>query len=270
MTHDPYENPFGGSPERRAEYEYQITLDCISPLLESWDIDVRGKRVLDLGCGSGGLLLALAKSGAHGVGVDLKEERISEAQRMAGQHGVEVQFLAGDVLRMDRFAKPFDLVILSEVVEHLVDWSNVEALLCWCRENLSFLGNVYASFPPWYGPFAGHQAGWPRIRYIPWYHLMPHRIKRLLAPNQASRYIAFIQELNHLTIGAFERIVDRSGLTIVRQELYHLRPEYHFRYGIPIIRAPSVFVKVPLIREVTTMGAFYLLTNCQPQRKEMQ
>jgi len=86
-------------------------------------------------------------------------------------------------------------------------------------------------------------------------------MKRLLAPNQASRYIEFIQELNHLKISAFERIVDRSGFTIVGQELYYLRPEYHFRYGIPILRAPSVFVKLPLIREITTMGAFYLLTR---------
>lgn len=260
MTDNPYENPFGGSPERRARYEYQLTLDCILPLLERWEIEVRGKRVLDLGCGSGGLLVALAESGAHGIGVDLQEERIVEAQRMAGQHSVEVQFLAGDVLRMDRFEKPFDLVILSEIVEHLVDRSNVATLLCWCRENLTCSGNVYVSFPPWFSPFAGHQAGWPGIRYIPWYHLMPRRMKRLLAPNQVSRYIEFIQELNHLTIGAFERIVDRSGLAIVRQELYHLRPEYHFRYGTPIIRVPSVIAKVPLIREITAMGAFCLLT----------
>jgi 2-polyprenyl-3-methyl-5-hydroxy-6-metoxy-1,4-benzoquinol methylase len=167
VIHNPYKNPFGGSPERRAGYEYRLTLDCILPLLESWDIDVRGKRVLDLGCGSGGLLVALAENGARGTGVDLKEERIIEAQRMARQHSVEVQFLAGDVLTMDCFEKPFDLVILSEVVEHLIYRSEVEALLFWCWKNLNFSGNVYVSFPPWFGPFAGHQAGWPGIRYIP-------------------------------------------------------------------------------------------------------
>ncbi len=57
MTDNPYRNPMG-SPERRAQYEYHLAFDCILPLMIQWGIDIKGMRVLDMGCGDGGLALA--------------------------------------------------------------------------------------------------------------------------------------------------------------------------------------------------------------------
>jgi SAM-dependent methyltransferase len=254
-----YDDPFGGSPERLAQYEYRLALDLTLPFLDGWGVGVHGKRVLDLGCGAGGLSVALAETGAQCVGVDLQEELIAAALQMAAEHGVAVRFLVGDILTMGSLGK-FDLVILSEVVEHLVTLSNVEALIRWCREHLAPQGTLYVSFPPWLNPFAGHQAGWPRIRFIPWYHLLPERLKRLLAPEEAPDYLRYSEEFNHLTVGAFEKTVRQVGLTIDRRELYLLRPEYYYRYGIPALRLPFL-AGVPLVQEVATMGAYYLLGN---------
>jgi len=257
---NPYYNAMG-SPERRAQYEYRLALDCILPLMSQWGIDIKGMKVLDMGCGDGGLAVALADSGAHCLGIDHNEQRIAQALNMAAHHGVDAQFLLADVLKMDHFEKRFDLMILSEVVEHLVNFSNVKALLCWCRQHLVPGGRLYISFPPWFSPFAGHQAGWPGIRCVPWYHLLPDTLKRLFVPKHAPRYIKFIQELNHLTISAFEQIVEQAGLIIIRQELFLLRPEFYWRYGVPTLRSPSFLAKVPIVREVVATGAFYLLSR---------
>ena len=260
LTDGAYENPFRGSPERLAHYEYRLAFDFTLPFLDRWGVGAQRKSVLDLGCGAGGLSVALAESGAQCVGVDLREEQIAVASRLAAEHGVVARFLVGDILTMD-LPECFDLVILNEVVEHLVNLSNVEAMLRWCRQHLAPQGATYASFPPWWSPFAGHQAGWPRIRYIPWYHLLPYRLKRLLAPEEAPAYRRYSKELNRLTIGSFEKTVRQAGLMIDRRELYFLRPEYHFRYGVPAIRLPFLD-KIPVVREVATSGAYYLLSRC--------
>jgi len=257
----PYDDPFSGSVEKRALYEYHLAQDCILPLLARWGVDVQDARALDVGCGSGGLVVALAERGAQCWGIDLQPERIAHASKMAADHGVAVQLLAGDVLEIGNFGGAFDLVVLSEVVEHLEHLANVETLLGWCRERLSADGRAYVSFPPWFSPFAGHQAGWDRIRYVPWFHLLPGPVQRLVAGARGPAYIEFTQELNQLTIGTFERIIGKAGLAIAHKELYLIRPEFYRRYGVPALRS-GLLARIPVLREVTTMGAYYLLGGC--------
>jgi SAM-dependent methyltransferase len=256
----PYHRPFVGPVEKRALYEYHLARDCILPLLGRWGIRLEGTRVLDLGCGTGGLAVAMAERGADCWGVDLRPERIACASQTAAEHGVTVHFLAGDILDLDRLAQLFDLIVLSEVVEHLGDLAHVGALLRWCRDHLSADGRIYGSFPPWFGPFAGHQAGWPRIRHIPWYHLLPDVLKRLLAPERVAAYLRFAQELNHLTLGSFEKHLQEAGLVLEKRELYLVRPEFRHRYGLPELRS-SLLAHIPVLREVGTTGAYYLLSH---------
>ena len=240
-----------------------MALDCILPNLFKWGIEVNGRRVLDLGCGAGGLTVALAENGAHCLGIDLIPSQIEQASRFASERRVSVEFLATDVLKLNEFdraldRRSFQLIVLSECVEHLKDRENVKFVLSRIKKYLTPDGLVYVSFPPWFNPYGGHQAGWPIIRRIPWFHLMPTRIQQLIAPAQVGHYLKFSQELNHLTISSFERITGQAGLKVVRKELFHLRPEYYWRYRIPTIRS-SIIGRIPALREITTTGAFYLL-----------
>jgi 2-polyprenyl-3-methyl-5-hydroxy-6-metoxy-1,4-benzoquinol methylase len=241
-----------------------MAMDCILPKLSNWNVDVEGQRVLDLGCGAGGLTVALAENGAECLGVDLNRSHIEYASRLAAERLVKAEFVAGDVLNrngLDRIlrGRSFQLIILSEFVEHLINYQNVAFILGQLKNYLTVDGRIYVSFPPWFNPYGGHQAGWPIICCIPWYHLIPKWLKRFLAPQQASRYLEFTKELNHLTIKGFETIIDETRLKIIRRELFHFRPEYYWRYGVPTIRATYI-AKIPVIREITTTGAFYLLT----------
>jgi 2-polyprenyl-3-methyl-5-hydroxy-6-metoxy-1,4-benzoquinol methylase len=184
VSANPCDNPLGGSPERLAQYEYRLALDFTLPLQDRWGVGVQGKQVLDPGCGAGGLSVALAETGAQCPEVDLKKAQIAAALKMATEHGIDARFPVGNILKMGSLGA-FDIVILSEVVEHLVTLASVEAMLRRCREHLAPQGTLCASFAPWLSPFAGHQAGWSRIRHIPWYHLQSDPLKRPSAPQEA-------------------------------------------------------------------------------------
>src|ERR1035438_564352 len=59
--------------------------------------------VYDLGCGDGRIVIAAAKLGAHGMGIDVNPDRIREARANARKSGVEalVKFEAGDIFDAD-------------------------------------------------------------------------------------------------------------------------------------------------------------------------
>ncbi len=59
--------------------------------------------VYDLGCGDGRIVVAAAKLGARGVGIDIDPQRIAEAKENARAAGVEgrVDFRLGDLFEAD-------------------------------------------------------------------------------------------------------------------------------------------------------------------------
>lgn len=61
-------------------------------------------RVLDAGCGSGRLTVALARAGAHVTGFDTSTERLAEAGRRAVESGVELTLVEADLNRPLPFA----------------------------------------------------------------------------------------------------------------------------------------------------------------------
>ena len=62
-----------------------------------------GDTVYDLGCGEGEIVIAAARRGARGVGVDIDPERIVNARRNAAQAGVSnlVTFIEQDLFKTD-------------------------------------------------------------------------------------------------------------------------------------------------------------------------
>jgi SAM-dependent methyltransferase len=62
-----------------------------------------GDVLYDLGCGDGRVVIAAAKKGARGVGIDINPERIAEAKGNAKSAGVsdKVEFRVGDLFMTD-------------------------------------------------------------------------------------------------------------------------------------------------------------------------
>ena len=59
--------------------------------------DVKGKRVLELGCGGAQCSIAFAKQGAIAIGVDFSAEQLAHARQLADQQGVKVELHESDV-----------------------------------------------------------------------------------------------------------------------------------------------------------------------------
>lgn len=75
-----------------------------------------GRRVLELGCGTGDLLAALAPG--EGVGIDFSE-RMIDAARTAHPH---LQFHVADAEKLEQLQlAPFDYIVLSELTGYLED-----------------------------------------------------------------------------------------------------------------------------------------------------
>jgi 2-polyprenyl-3-methyl-5-hydroxy-6-metoxy-1,4-benzoquinol methylase len=80
-------------------------------------------RALDIGCGRGENAVMLAINGCDVTGIDLAENAISDAKLKAIERHVKVNFVAGNVLQMDRlFSKgKFDVVIDSGLFHVMTD-----------------------------------------------------------------------------------------------------------------------------------------------------
>jgi ubiquinone/menaquinone biosynthesis C-methylase UbiE/ADP-ribose pyrophosphatase YjhB (NUDIX family) len=75
--------------------------------------DVRGKRVLEIGCGGGQCAIAFAKRGALVVGKDLSDEQVAFARELAAREGVEACFYQGSVEELPEFPDASQDVVFS-------------------------------------------------------------------------------------------------------------------------------------------------------------
>jgi SAM-dependent methyltransferase len=72
--------------------------------------DVRGKDVLELGCGGGQWSAALARRGARPVGLDLSERQLEHARRLQRSTGISFPLVQGNAERVPLRASCFDIV----------------------------------------------------------------------------------------------------------------------------------------------------------------
>ena len=104
--------------------------DMRSTLLSWLPADLRGKRVLDAGCGTGALAIEAARRGAHVVAIDLSPTLTGLArERMPRDLGDgHVEFLVGDML--DPPPGHFDHVVAMDSLIHYRAEDILGALAC--------------------------------------------------------------------------------------------------------------------------------------------
>jgi ubiquinone/menaquinone biosynthesis C-methylase UbiE len=83
-----------------------------------------GQAVLDLGCGTGADVAALARivgDGGQAVGIDVSESLIAEAQRRWDDSGLPVEFRVGDAQALDVEDASFDACRIERMLMHVPD-----------------------------------------------------------------------------------------------------------------------------------------------------
>jgi 2-polyprenyl-6-hydroxyphenyl methylase/3-demethylubiquinone-9 3-methyltransferase len=87
---------------------------------------LKGKRVLDVGCGGGILSEAMAASGAHVTGIDVGDKPLKVAQMHLLESGLEVEYRQLTIEELaDEQPQAFDVITCMEMLEHVPDPASV-------------------------------------------------------------------------------------------------------------------------------------------------
>ncbi len=224
----------------RSEYDYALfeyyRSAKVLAFLERAGITVGGK-VLDAGCGGGGMPLSLAEHADLVVGIDPVNRFGDAGVRLAQERGLSgLHFLQADGMRLPFAAGAFDLVLSHAVIEHVED---AALYLRECRRVLAPGGRVFLSTAP-YLSFAG--AHLPRLKVqIPlhlltgrWIAFRTFRLLARYAPwtlKEPAHENSFIRDarngiwkhddlLELVTVRRLRQQIADAGLRIVREELH--------------------------------------------------
>jgi SAM-dependent methyltransferase len=160
---------------------------------------VVGRRILDVGTGTGRAAIALAKRGAIVTGVDASAEMLEVAERRAreaglgrgspgedlgrqrlGEGGAPITFARGDAHRLDFPDRSFDAVVCLRVLMHTPDWRAALGELCRVS-----IGHVVFDYPSLWSA-AALQAATRRVA-----HTVNRSVEayRVLAPGAVARVL---------------------------------------------------------------------------------
>jgi SAM-dependent methyltransferase len=83
---------------------------------------LKGKRVLDVGCGAGENAVAMALQGAHVIGIDASSAQLALGRRLAGEAETRVEWHEGDAADLAFLrADSIDLALAIGVVQEIED-----------------------------------------------------------------------------------------------------------------------------------------------------
>ena len=102
-----------GTPNFIRRIEWQRVLEYLDPKEGEW--------ILDVACGEGALSLKIAERGCEVYGIDISEDGIKAARRLAEREGITCEFRAGNSEDLPYPDSYFDKVVCSSSLEHFKD-----------------------------------------------------------------------------------------------------------------------------------------------------
>ena len=224
----------------RSEYDYALfeyyRSAKVIAFLERAGVTIHG-RVLDAGCGGGGMPLSLAEEARQVVGIDPVNRFGGAGVRLARERGLpNLQFALGDGMALPFTTGVFDLVLSHAVIEHVAD---APLYLRECARVLATDGRVYLSTAP-YLSFAG--AHLPRLKvpvplhlivgrraaFATFQFLARHAAWTLKEPANENSFIKLARRgrvkhddlLEKVRVARLRSQIAAAGLRIVREELH--------------------------------------------------
>lgn len=225
-----------------------------------------GMRVLEIGCGEGGVLKAFLDRGLTGVGVELDEVRLVDARNwlVAEMQRGKVSFVSKNIYDCDvekDLGGKFNLIVLKDVIEHI---PGQEKLLAYLQSFLADKGIIFFGFPPWQMPLGGHQQilknKW--LSKIPYYHLLPMPIYKSIL-KKAGENVQEMVEIKEtgISIERFQKIVKTTGYKVLNKKHFLLNPIYQYKFGWKPKEQFAIVQAVPWVRNFFTSCVYYIIQS---------
>jgi SAM-dependent methyltransferase len=224
----------------RSEYDYALfeyyRSAKVIAFLERAGVRVEG-RILDAGCGGGGMPLSLAEEAREVVGIDPIDRFGDAGVRLARERGIgNLHFALADGMALPFSDAAFDLVLSHAVIEHVAD---ATLYLRECARVLARDGRVYLSTSP-YLSFAGahlprlklqiplHLIFGRRVAFATFTWLARHAPWTLKEPEHENSFIQLARKgvvkhddlLEKVTVKSLRAQIAAAGFRIVREELH--------------------------------------------------
>lgn len=90
----------------------------------------RGRRIADVGTGTGRAALALAEAGAAVIGLDASREMLDVARQRAAAAHAEIQFDVADAHALPLGDRSVDVAVSLRLLMHVPDWRRCLSELC--------------------------------------------------------------------------------------------------------------------------------------------
>ncbi|HZY63939.1 MAG TPA: class I SAM-dependent methyltransferase [Edaphobacter sp.] len=185
---------------------------------------LKGKTVIDFGCGHGAEAIHMAQLGAARViGIDIQQSHLNIAKERARQAGVE-----GRCAFATSTTEPADIIVSIDAFEHFADPAQILDVM---HGLLKPGGEAFISFgPTWFHPLGGHL-----FSVFPWAHLLFSekaliQWRSTFKNDGATRFHEVAGGLNQITIKKFNNFVSKSNFDPVDMELVpiqKLRPVHN-------------------------------------------
>lgn len=254
---------------RYFDIQREVTREYIIPFLS--DLLPIGKtlRVLEVGCGEAGVLMAFLDAGHQAVGVELIHSRVKTATEFLQKYIQEkrVQIINKniyDITEKDLEFNSFDLVILKDVIEHI---PHQEKFIRELKKFLTPNGIVFFAYPPWWMPFGGHQqvCRSKYLRILPWIHLLPKILYRSLLrfckePDEVVEELLELKETG-INIEKMKRLIACNGFKILKERHWLFNPIYKYKFKLEPRSVLPIFIQIPYVRNFYITAHYIIFSN---------
>lgn len=83
--------------------------------------NIKGKKILEIGCGGAQCGIAMAKKGAKVIGIDISEKQLEFAKKLAQRNKVRIKFYLGDIKNLKQIKSESQDIVFSAWALHYVD-----------------------------------------------------------------------------------------------------------------------------------------------------
>lgn len=227
-------------------------------------ISIRPKMdILEVGCGEGGNLFPFAQMGCRVCGIDISENRISQAKSIYRTRNMSAEFICSDLFKYDFHSRKFDVIICHDVIEHI---ENKHTLITLLHHLLTINGVIFCAFPLWQMPFGGHQqiCRSRMLSHLPFIHLLPSSVYRrmLILFGESKECVSELSAIKEtgLSVEKFRILIKSGSLDISQETFWFINPHYRQKFGFLPMKL-QIINKLNYIRNFFTTSYWCILTH---------